>query len=66
MSANDYRAFITDFSLMLIEQRKYLNDVILRNGIPFPYDVPEFYTTVQFRPGVAYFIMVVEDEYKAY
>jgi hypothetical protein len=28
--------------------------------------VPEFYTTVQFRPDVMYFIMVVEEEYAVY
>lgn len=66
MSENDYRSFITDFSIMLNEQKKYLNEVVFRGGIPFPYDVPEFYTTVQFRPDVMYFILVVEDEYAVY
>ena len=64
MSENDYRSFLTDFSLSLNFIKKHYNDVILRRGIPFPYDVPEFITTVAFYPKAAYFLFETEAEYK--
>ena len=64
MSENDYRSFLSDFSLTLNFIKKTYNDVILRKGIPFPYDVPEFYTTVAFYPKAAYFLFKTEEEYK--
>ena len=66
ITPNEYHSFISDFSLMLVSQKTYLNDVILRGGIPFPYDTEEFYTTVQFREGAMYLINVVEEEYATY
>lgn len=64
MSENDYRSFLSDFSLTLNFIKKHYNDVILRKGIPFPYDVPEFYTTVAFYPQAAYFLFETDEEYK--
>jgi hypothetical protein len=66
ITENEYRRFTQDFSLMLVSQKKYLNEVVLRNGIKFPYEVEQFYTTVQFRDGAMYFINVVEEEYATY
>lgn len=65
MTVNDYASFLTDFSLTLNSIKKHYNDVILRNGVPFPYDVPEFYTSLKFYPGAAYFLFETEEEYKA-
>ena len=65
MTENDYAGFLTDFSLTLNTIKKHYNDVILRNGVPFPYDVPEFYTSLKFYPGAAYFLFETEEEYKA-
>ena len=39
ITENEYRRFTQDFSLMLVSQKKYLNEVVLRNGIKFPYEV---------------------------
>jgi len=64
MTENDYRSFLSDLSLTFNFIKKHYNDVILRRGIPFPYDVPEFYTSVAFYPGAAYFLFLTEDEYK--
>lgn len=66
ITPNEYKSFISDFSLMLVSQKEYLNDVVLRGGLPFPYDTEEFYTTVQFREGAMYLINVVEEEYATY
>jgi hypothetical protein len=65
MSENEYAEFLTDFSLTLNSIKKHYNDVILRNGVPFPYDVPEFYTSLKFYPGAAYFLFETELEYKS-
>lgn len=64
MTENDYRSFLSDFSLSLNFIKKHYNDVILRTGIPFPYDVPEFYTSVAFYPQAAYFLFETESEFK--
>lgn len=64
MTENDYRTFLSDFSVTLNTIKKHYNDVILRTGIPFPYDVPEFYTTMAFYPGAAYFLFETEAEYR--
>ena len=64
MTENDYRTFLSDFSQTLNTIKKHYNEVILRTGIPFPYDVPEFYTTMAFYPGTAYFLFETEEEHK--
>ena len=64
ISRNEYSSFLTDFSLTLNNIKQHYNDVILRNGVPFPYDVPEFYTTLKFYPGAAYFLFETLDEFK--
>jgi hypothetical protein len=64
LTENDYRSFLSDYSLTLNFIKKHYNDVILRQGIPFPYDVPEFYTSLAFYPGAAYFLFETEEEYK--
>jgi hypothetical protein len=46
MTTNEYRSFLGEFSLTLNFIKKYYNDVILRGGVDFPYDVKEFYTSV--------------------
>ena len=64
MTENDYRSFLSDLSMTLNFIKKHYNEVILRQGVPFPYDVPEFYTTMAFYPGAAYFLFLTEEEYK--
>ena len=64
MSRNEYSSFLTDFSLTLNTVKTQYNDVILRNGVPFPYNVPEFYTSLKFYPGAAYFLFETEEEFK--
>lgn len=66
ITENEYRRYLGQFSLALNQVKTYMNEVVFRDGLTFPYDVPEFYTTVEFRPGALYFIMLVEDEYKTY
>ena len=64
MTENEYKTFLNDFSLTLNYIKKFYNDVILRGGLPFPYDVPEFYTSVKFGPNALYFLFETEEEYK--
>jgi len=41
-----------------------MNDVYLRPGNPFPYNVDEFYTFLEFGPNAMYFLFETEEEYK--
>jgi hypothetical protein len=64
MSPNEYKTFLSELSLTLNFIKKYFNDVILRGGLPFPYNVDEFYTSVKFGPNSLYFLFETEEEYK--
>jgi len=64
MTENEYKAFLNEFSLTLNDIKNYYNDVILRPGLPFPYDVPEFWTFMEFGPNAMYFLFETEEEYK--
>ena len=64
MTENEYKKFLNEFSLTLNYIKKYYNDVILRGGILFPYDVEEFYTSVKFGPHAMYFLFETGEEYK--
>lgn len=64
LTENEYKTFLNEFGLTLNFIKKYYNDVILRGGIDFPYDVPEFYTSVKFGPNAMFFLFETEEEYK--
>lgn len=42
--------------------KKYLNDVVLFDGVATPYEVPELFTTVAFADKAAYFVFDLDDE----
>jgi len=48
MNDNDYREFLSTFGFTLNYMKKWLNDVVLRNGIQFPYNTKEFDTELKF------------------
>lgn len=64
MTTNEYRAFLAEFSLTLNYIKDWSNDVFLRPGQPFPYDVEEFWTFLEFEPNTMYFLFETEEEYK--
>lgn len=56
MTENEYKNFLSDLSLSFDIIKKYYNNVILRDGIPFPYDTDQFYTKVKFYQGMMFFL----------
>ena len=49
LTVNEYREFLSDFSLTAAEFRKWLDDVVLRGDrVKFPYGMSEFETTLRF------------------
>lgn len=62
VTENEYREFLQAFGFTLNEQRKWLNDVILLEGIKFPYTIEEIKTEVKFNEGSMHVFMEVEKE----
>jgi hypothetical protein len=48
MTENDYREFLSTLGFTLNYLKKWLNDVVLRNGIIFPFNTHEFDTSLKF------------------
>jgi len=66
MTTNDYQQFVEDFSFTASEFKKWLNDVVLRNGIPTPYTMAEFDTEIVFMPEAMHVMIDVRDEAYVY
>jgi len=61
LTERDYRKFLSTFGLSLMEVKTLLNDVVMINGVAFPYNVEEIYTTVDFLDKSMHVFMEVED-----
>jgi hypothetical protein len=48
LTANEYREFLSTFGFTNNYMKKWMNDVIFRNGVRFPYNMKEIYTTIKF------------------
>lgn len=48
LTSNEYREFLSTFGFTNNYMKKWLNDVIFRTGVKFPYNMNEFYTTLKF------------------
>lgn len=46
----EYREFVSSFGFYMNYLKKYLNNVYFKNGLKFPYNPDEIYTTVDFKP----------------
>ena len=62
MSENEYREFLSTYGFTLNYIKKWLNDVYLREGIPFPYNISEFKTELSFKEKSMHIMLEVEDE----
>lgn len=62
MTANEYREFLSTFGFTNNYLKKWLNDVVLRNGVKFPYNVYEFDTHLSFKEHSIHIMMEVNDE----
>lgn len=63
MTSNEYREFLSDFSLTMSEFKKWLQDVVLRGDrVTFPYNFREFDTTLKFSKKQLHVMIDVGDE----
>jgi len=46
LTANEYREFLSTLGFSHSYLKKWLNDIIFRNGVRFPYNMKEIYTTI--------------------
>jgi hypothetical protein len=49
MTANEYREFISSFGFFQNYLKKWFNNVYFKNGIGFPYNPRQLYTTLEFQ-----------------
>ena len=61
LTENEYREFLSTYGFCMNFIKKWMNDVYLREGIYFPYNVEEFYTTVFFKEKSMHIMLEVED-----
>lgn len=62
LTANEYREFLSTFGFSNNYLKKWMNDVVFRNGVKFPYNMKEIYTSVQFQEKSAHIFLEVEEE----
>jgi len=48
LTANEYREFISSFGFFQNYLKKWFNNVYFKNGLNFPYNPSELYTTLEF------------------
>lgn len=62
MTEIEYTEFVDNMGLYMNYLRKYLNAVYFKNGLQFPYNPKEIYTTVKFAEQSAHIFLDVADE----
>jgi len=60
MTEAEYKDFLNSFSLASSTLKQWLNDVILLEGINFPYRLDEFRTDLSFLDKQMHFLLEVE------
>ena len=58
----EYREFLSSFGFYMNFLRKYINNVVLKDGIQFPYNPKEIYTTIDFKPKQMHVFMELADD----
>jgi hypothetical protein len=48
LTPNEYREFLSTFGFTNNYMKKWMNDVVFRPGVRFPYNMQEVYTTIKF------------------
>jgi len=61
VTENEYREYLQSLGFTLNEMKKWLNDVILLDGIKFPYAIDEIKTEVKFSKGALHVFLEVEN-----
>lgn len=66
VTENEYREFLQSLGFTLNEMKKWLNDVILLDGIKFPYKLDEIKSEIKFQQGSMHWFMELEDNLANY
>lgn len=61
LTPNEYREFLSTFGFTNNYMKKWMNDVVFRNGVRFPYNMKEIYTTIKFQEKSAHIFLEVEE-----
>jgi len=62
LTENEYREFLSTFGFSLNYLKKYLNDVVFRGGIKFPFNIEEVYTSLEFGKGQMHLLIDVNEK----
>jgi len=62
LSENEYREFLSSLTFTMVDQMRWLNDVLLTDGVEFPYGIDEIYSTVEFEAKSMHIFIEVEDD----
>jgi len=62
LTSNEYREFISSFGFYMNYMKKWLNNVYFKNGLTFPYNPQELYTTLEFQEKQLHVMIEVEGE----
>jgi len=60
VTENEYREFLQSLGFTLNEMKKWMNDVILLDGVKFPYALDEIKTEVKFVEGSMHVFLEIE------
>ena len=60
MTTNEYREFLSTFGFTMNYMKKWLNEVIFRDGIKFPYKPDQLLTTLAFLEGSMHVMLRVD------
>ena len=66
VTENEYREFLQSLGFTLNELKKWFNDVILLDGVKFPYSIDEIKTEVKFQEGSMHVFLEIEKNYGTY
>jgi hypothetical protein len=61
LSENEYREFLLDLESTIKFLKTYMNNVMLKDQIPFPYNLKEFDWNIAFKNNAVYFLLDVKD-----
>lgn len=62
LTSNEYREFISSFGFYMNYMKKWMNNVYFKNGLTFPYNPQELYTTLEFQEKQLHVMIEVEGE----
>jgi len=62
LTENEYREYLSTFGFSLNYLKKYLNDVVFRNGVKFPFNAEELYTSLEFAKGQMHVLIDVNEK----